>query len=133
MKGIQLLTVLMFVVSMNISCTGQTNTKEGENEALNAVEVFYFHLTRRCATCKTVEAESRKAVNELYGDEVSFTSYNLEEASGEQKADKLGVSGQTLLIVGGDKKINITPQGFMNARNPEKLKQIIKDHIDPLL
>ena len=127
------LTLLMFVVSMNIACTGQTNTKETKTEALNAVEVYYFHMTRRCYTCKMVEAETRKAVEELYGDEVSFQAYNVEEADGKQKAAELDVPGQALLIVSGDQKINITPQGFMNARNPEKLKQIIKDYIDPLL
>ena len=46
----------------------------------------------------------------------------------------MDVSGQTLLIVSGDTKINITNEGFMNAHsNPEKLKQIIKEKIDLLL
>ena len=49
-------------------------------------------------------------------------------------AGELGVSGQTLLIVSGETRINITNEGFMNARsNPEKLKQIMKEKIDPLL
>jgi len=51
-----------------------------------------------------------------------------------KKAEELGVSGQTLLIVSGDIKINITNEAFMYARSkPEKLKQVIKEKIDPLL
>ena len=53
---------------------------------------------------------------------------------GEQKGEQLGVSGQSLFIIEGDTKINITNEGFLNARsNPDKLKQIIKEKIDPLL
>ena len=49
-------------------------------------------------------------------------------------AGELGVSGQTLLIVSGDTRINITNEGFLNARSdPGKLKQIMKEKIDPLL
>jgi len=135
MKTIKLISLLFVMASMSISCTGQTNKDETKSvKKADDVQVYYFHNTRRCATCKAVEAESKKAVEELYGDKVAFAAYNLEEEKGEEKANELGVSGQTLLIVSGETKINITNEGFMNARNnPDKLKQIIKDKIDPLL
>jgi hypothetical protein len=48
--------------------------------------------------------------------------------------DQLGISGQTLLIVKGDKKFNITIEGFMYAEGkPEKYQSIIKQKIDSLL
>jgi hypothetical protein len=116
-----------------MSCVGQNNDNTGSQQTAD-VEVYYFHFTRRCATCKTVESEAKKAVQELYGDAVQFLTYNLDKNEGEQKADDLGVSGQTLLIVKDETKINITRAGFMNARNnPDKLKQIIKNKIDPLM
>ena len=81
-----------------------------------------------------VEAESKDIINELYKDKVVFSAYNLEENDGKERAGELGVSGQTLLIVSGESRINITNEGFINARsNPEKLKQIMKEKIDPLL
>lgn len=135
MKTFKIISLLLLVASMNGSCTGKTTTGETSPvQDTDDVHVYYFHNARRCATCKAVEAESKKAVEELYGDTVSFASYNLEEADGEQKADELGVSGQTLLIVSGDAQFNITNEGFMNARtNPDKLKQLIRDTIDPLM
>jgi len=135
MKTINLLSLLLIVAGINISCTGQNNKSEQPVvEKSDEVCVYYFHNTRRCATCEAVESESQKAVTELYGDRVRFEAYNLEEDTGEEKAEELGVSGQTLLIVGGDTKVNITNEGFMNARNnPGKLKQIIKEKIDPML
>ncbi len=136
MKAIKLLFIAAMVLSMNISCSAQTNKNDESTKVSKAekIEVFYFHYTRRCATCNAVESVSKEAINELYGDKVSFAEYNLDETDGETKGKELEVSGQTLLIVAGDTKINITNEGFMNARtNPDKLKQIIKEKIDPLL
>ena len=121
---------------MNFSCQAQADNSEKNTKVSIAyeIEVFYFHYTRRCVTCKAVEDVSKEAVAVLYGDMISFTGYNLEEQEGKEKSQDLGISGQTLLIVSGDTKINITNEGFMYARsNPEKLKQIISEKINPLL
>jgi predicted membrane-bound dolichyl-phosphate-mannose-protein mannosyltransferase len=131
-------TVFMVVITlfMTISCSAQTSKNEETSKISTAekVEVFYFHYTRRCATCNAVEKVSKEAIAELYGNKVSFTGYNLDDADGEAKGKELQISGQTLLIVAGDTKIDITNEGFMNARtNPEKLKAIIKEKIDPLI
>jgi len=111
--------------------TGQT-----ENES---IEVYYFHYTRRCATCQAVEDESLKALKELYPAEVEsgkvvFTSVNLEKESNEALAEKLQVAGQSLLIVKGGEQINLTNDAFKYARsNPEKLTAIIKEKVDQFL
>ena len=136
MKSVKYLFISLIVLSMNISCSAQTDKKNDNVRISNTgrIEVYYFHYTRRCVTCQSVENVSRQAVVELYGDKVVFNDFNLEEEYGKQKGEQLGVSGQTLLIVSGDTKINITNEGFMNARsNPDKLKQIIKEKIDSLL
>lgn len=136
MKSIKLLFIAVLALSMNSSYSAQTNEKENSTQVAKAgkVEVLYFHYTRRCVTCNAVESVTKEAIAEMYGDKVSFAEYNLEEMDGEIKGKELEVSGQTLLIVADNTKINITNEGFLNARsNPEKLKQIIKKHIDPLL
>ena len=136
MKLVNLLILLGLASILGTSCSAQP--EKNNNKSLvtveQDVEVFYFHNTRRCVTCQAVENVSREAVAELFGERVPFSEYNLEEQDGEQKATELGVSGQTLLIVSGEGKINITNEGFLYARsNPEKLKQIISDKITPLL
>ena len=134
MKTINFLAIAFITVfALNMSCFAQETIKD-ENKKVNNVEVFYFHFTRRCATCNAVESVSKKAVTDLYGTNVSFANYNLDEPEGESKGKELKVSGQALLIVKGETKIDITNEGFMNARsNPDKLKQLIKEKIDPLL
>jgi len=98
------------------------------------VQAYYFHNQVRCTTCKTVEAEAKMILSELYGDKVSFQSLNLEDKSAQETAKKLKVSGQTLLVVKGNQKINLTNEGFLYAvTNPEKLKSVIKEKVDPLV
>lgn len=136
MKKITILPLMLIALFMGVSCSAQTDRKI-DNTAVSQTgdpEVYYFHYTRRCVTCQAVETVSGESVKELFGDRVSFVGYNLDEKEGKEKARELGISGQALLIVNGDKKINITNEGFMYARsNPDKLKQIISDHITPLL
>lgn len=136
MKALNLLITATLLLGINFSCTGQADKKvktAGISESA-AVEVFYFHNTRRCITCNAVEAVTLETLTENYGEKIPFISYNLEEADGKTKAQELGVSGQTLLIVKGDTKINLTNEGFMYARNnPDKLKQLLSEKINPLL
>ncbi|MCT4636362.1 MAG: nitrophenyl compound nitroreductase subunit ArsF family protein [Bacteroidales bacterium] len=105
--------------SKSESTTKQETVKQSENN----INVYYFHFTRRCVTCNTVEKVTKESIKELYGDKVGFYSLNLEDEKGEKLAKKLNVTGQTLLVVKGDDKTNITNSAFMNARTkPEKLK-----------
>ena len=136
MKTFRILFITLLTLGTSISCSSQTNNREKGSSVSGSekVEVYYFHYTRRCATCNAVESVTKEAVAELYGSKVSFTDYNLEEEAGKKRGKELKVSGQTLLIVSGETRINITNDGFMNARsNPDKLKAIIKEKIDPLL
>jgi hypothetical protein len=136
-----LIITILFALSMfAISCKGQPEKKQtvaaipGKN-----VEVYYFHNTIRCATCLTIEFEARKNVEMLYPEmykegKITFTSLNLEEATGKTIGETLGISGQTLLIVSGNQKINITTDGFLYAvGKPDKFREVIKGKIDTLI
>jgi len=58
----------------------------------------------------------------------------MDNATGKAIAEKLQITGQTLLLVKGTQKINITNEGFLYARtNPEKFRSIIKEKVDGLL
>ncbi|MFA5817095.1 MAG: nitrophenyl compound nitroreductase subunit ArsF family protein [Bacteroidales bacterium] len=114
----------------------------GKNEPAQQVkkatptEVYYFHFTRRCATCQTVEKVAEQAVNEFFPEamkrgDVTFKSVNIEEKENEDLVKRLKVEGQALLIVNGKDQINITDKGFMYAVNePDKLKAEIKANVE---
>ena len=121
---------ILLLIALFLPVIGLSQTKQ-ENKT---IEAYYFHNATRCVTCKTVEAEAKADLEELYGDKVTFQSLNLEEDKTKQLAKQLEISGQTLLVVKGEKKVNLTNEGFLYAvNNPEKFKAIIKKKVDPLL
>lgn len=133
MKTIRLFLMLTVLIS-TIVCEAQTGQNENKVKGSGKVEAYYFHFNARCVTCKAVEAEAKAAIESLYSGKVTFQAVNLDESTGKAIAQSLQVPGQSLLIVKGDIKINITNEGFMYARsNPEKFKSIIKQKVDSLL
>lgn len=139
MKRVTLFVSILAFMFVSISCNNQGN-KRVIAQAISSsnVNVYYFHFTRRCATCLAVEENARKAFEVLYPNEVktgeySFTSLNLDEASTKGIADKLGVGGQSLMVVHGDKKIDITSAAWMAANDPEKMKTEIKSGIEKVV
>lgn len=105
-----------------------------QTETTAKVAVYYFHFNSRCAACKAVESEAQQDVKELFGEKVSFASYNLDDAAGEAKGKELGVNSQSLIAIKGDNIINLTNDGFMYARTkPEKFKKVLEEKIKPLL
>jgi len=124
MKTLKSIVVLFFLVP--VFAFSQNNSTK--------IEAYYFHNAMRCTTCKTVEAEAKADLKELYGDKVTFQALNLEEKSTDAIAKKLKVSGQTLLVVKGDKQVNLTNEGFLYAvTDPDKFKAKIKEKVDPLM
>lgn len=131
-------SIFLILLFIGILSTGCAQTKENNstsaNEKNDKIQVYYFHYSRRCATCNAVEEESKKAVESLFGEKVSFLSLNLDEDESSQIANVLEVSGQSLLIVRGDTKLDITNEAFLNARsNPEKLRKTIQTKINELM
>lgn len=135
MKTVKLILVLAAFFAGMTAFAGNNSIEESTQDKKEAkVNVYYFHTSARCVTCRTIEEEAKQDVKELFGDKVGFVSYNLDDEAGEAKGKELGVNSQMLLIVKDQQKINITNQGFLYARtNPEKFKQVIEEKIKPLL
>lgn len=143
MKGLINLLSFVLVVVVFQSCnnvSNETNTKSDEAETVvnteesNEVKAYYFHATRRCATCEAVEGVTKEALTEYYGDKIVFESINRDEEKDNPLLKKYEIGGQTLLFVKGDKVIDLTTDAFMNARsNPDKFKAKIKETLDPIL
>jgi hypothetical protein len=120
------------LVLLACSFIALTSLAEEKND-LSGIEVYYFHYSRRCVTCQAVEAVAQDALIDFYEGKIVLKSVNLDDKANSALAKKLGVKGQSLLIVKGDKKIDLTNEGFLNARsNPDKLASKIKETIDAL-
>ncbi len=133
--------IYLFILLLSLpSCNSKTNSSSSENEGVNTIvspdkaTVYYFHATRRCATCEAVEKVSKETLAEFYGQDVPFVSINRDENKNEALVKHYKVNGQTLLVVKNKQSINLTNNAFLNARtNPDKLKSKLKETIDSLL
>ena len=138
MKAFKILLTLALIVPV-LSCSAQGKKVTEKVAASDKIEAYYFHFTSRCVTCKAVEAQAKEDLEKLYPEQVkkgtiTFQAINLDDASSTAIAEKLKVSGQSLLLVKGSKQINITNEGFMYARNnPDKFKAVIKAKVDELI
>ena len=113
----------------------QINEQTVENRNHELIEVYYFHYTRRCITCNAIEEITKNCLNNFFAEDMKagklvFTSINLDEENSNAIAEELQVSTQSLLLVRGGKKTDLTNEAFMNAKDhPEELKSKIKDAI----
>ncbi|MDP4266195.1 MAG: nitrophenyl compound nitroreductase subunit ArsF family protein [Bacteroidota bacterium] len=136
MKKLLFISLAIILTLGTMSCSAQTKDKKKSVTSISKkVIVYYFHFTQRCNTCHAVEDNSKKAVEILYASQVkkgeyAFEGYNLDEAKSKELGKKLGVEGQTLLVTCGNKKEDITSQGFMYAHDFDKLKAEIKKAVD---
>jgi hypothetical protein len=141
MKTLRALMLIAIIMPVFFSCSAKSaDTKENSESVISKeINVYYFHFTRRCATCIAVEEKTNEILKQLYANEmedkiITFQAINLDEGNSKEIAEKLGVSGQCLLFVKGDIKIDLTSDGFMYARsNPEKLEEKIKETITNLM
>ncbi len=136
MKNIVMFSFALVLIMGSCSCNAQTNEKQdAKSTASTKVEVYYFHFTARCSTCHAVEDNAKRAFESLYPEQIkngdyAFKGLNLDDAGTKTIAEKLGVGGQTLLVVCGDKKIDLTSQGFLYAHDPDKIKEEIKKAVE---
>lgn len=141
MKTIKIILFLFLLVPI-LSCTGKPEKKTAETQTASdpeKIEAYYFHFTARCTTCRTIEASAKEFLETGYPEQfkngkISFQSVNLDEESSKTLAERLGVTGQALLLVRGEQKINITSEGFLYAvAKPEKFKELISEKVGILM
>jgi hypothetical protein len=128
-----LISIAGLVLFLSMGIRAQEESQKNKEEVITAakVEVYYFHNTRRCATCVAVEDVTLETLKESYPEQlksgiITFASLDLENDKNEPLARELHVSGQTLLIVKEGKKKDLTNDAFLYATTkPEKLKEKI--------
>ncbi|MCK5698554.1 MAG: hypothetical protein KAH93_01815 [Candidatus Aenigmarchaeota archaeon] len=80
--------------------TDATNT---EGMAIQKIEVFHFHRTQQCYSCKTVGAYAEETVKTYFSDELNsgkivFEHINAELPENKERTTKYGATGSSLWI-----------------------------------
>jgi hypothetical protein len=73
-------------------------------EAGNKVVVYYFHATRRCWTCKTIEAYSEEAITTGFAEQlesgaVEWRTVNIDEPENQHFVDDFQLATRTVVLV----------------------------------
>ncbi len=147
MKKVLFLTASFLVFTLFFACNG-TQKKEHSNENRGAkqinvqpgaVEVYYFHGSIRCETCVAVDEHTHQYLIDLFPDkmksgDIVFQSINIDENERPDLIKKYQIYGQTLLVIKGDKVIDLTDKAFQYVTtNPEKWKRIVKETVQKLI
>ena len=133
------LSIFFLLGVFSIVPTNKSNANKPVISEKAKVEVYYFHYTRRCATCQAVESEAKNDLDALYpalvkAGTIVFKSINLDEEGSTAIAETCKAEVQSLLIISGKKRFDLTENAFMYARSkPENIKKEIKKIIDPLV
>jgi hypothetical protein len=136
----RILTLFSLIFFFALQSESELQAQEAQKATTveEVIEVYYFHYTRRCVTCRIVERETQNAINEFFPEmakdgKIVYLPLNIEEGDNLDLAGQLGVSGQTLLIKSSKKQADITNRVFMSVRNTERLRQEVKTAIEGVM
>ncbi|MBI9068376.1 MAG: hypothetical protein JEZ09_13865 [Salinivirgaceae bacterium] len=133
MKKILIIGLTAFIM---LSCQTNSKPKHSETSDKNEtsfdavpsenVKAFYFHSTRRCNTCVSIEKVVKNTLQLIYKGDVELKLVNVEEDKNKDILKEYNITSKTLLLVVNGEQINLTNEAFMYAvSKPEKLKNLI--------
>jgi hypothetical protein len=75
-----------------------------KTDAGNKVIVYYFHATRRCLTCKTIEAYSEEAIKSGFAEDLEsgsmeWRAVNVDEPENKHFIDDFQLATKTVVLV----------------------------------
>ena len=104
--------------------------------------VYYFHLTNRCPTCLSIEANTRKVLNDYFKTQVDngtivFKTFNVDLPENKEIAKKYNAYGATLTLTGlsGEKEkiVDLTNFAFSKIHTEGAFAPELKMKIEELL
>lgn len=103
------------------------------------IDVYYFHITNRCNTCTSIEAQVKKTINTHFTAQVQSGNLvlhilNCELPENKAIAEKYLAYGSTLAITrtfnGKEATEDITGWAFQKVHTPEVFVSELKSKID---
>jgi hypothetical protein len=152
MKPRSILTVvlLVFVAAsvgyMVVSETGKEKPAEAvagtsENDGDKTV-VYYFHATKRCLTCRTIESYTEEAITSGFGDQIAdgkmeWKSINLDLPENEHFVEDYQLATRTVVLVekknGTDIRWSRLDRVWELVHDKEQFVSYIRDETDDFL
>lgn len=136
MKRVLFITMMLLTTSTLFAQTQNLNKK-------TKLLVYYFHVTDRCNTCRSIEAVTTKVLNENFKTELDseiivFKTFNVEYPENKYICEKYQAYGATLALTkiefGAEVKIeDMTNFAFSKIHTEEAFISGLKSKIEELL
>lgn len=141
----------LFISSLFLAgCNQQPIISESKAQEINQtvakedrIEIIGFHRIRRCATCLSMERNTKETLDkyfqkELENGDITFQSINIEESILEsvELVNKYQATGSSIFvnkIQAGEDHIELDANAWKLARQDEKFQSYFKEKIDNLL
>lgn len=146
MKGLFILlsAVLLFTACNNSTPANDVKTSEVSINSVkqNRVEVYCFHGTRQCETCKNMKANTKTALDtyfavQLKDSTIVFSIIDVDDEKNEKLAEKFQATGTALMInkVVNEKDsiVDWSDFAFEKANDNEVYISELKTMIDAIL
>ena len=113
-----------------------------EQEITDKIIAYYFHGTRRCFTCKKIEAYSREAIEtkfkkELESDQLEFRSINFDEEENKHFIKDYELYTKSLVICDYNKGKQVRWKNlekvWQHVKNKEDFFKYVQDEISAYL
>lgn len=147
---LKIITLWLLAATLLVSCSQSSNKQVSDaktdtisQQSKAQLHVYYFHLTNRCVTCNSIEANVKEVIENKFANElkqgiISFESINIQEKENWDIAEEYETANASLFITRntdqGKKTSDLTAQAFMLSKNkPDEFKKIIQDTIQSLL
>ncbi len=136
MRNFLILSIVLFLsmLSNPESNMAQKKSKKADPE----IDVYYFHRTVRCVTCKKVEEFASKTLQENFANEISqgiirFITVNVEEEINFELTEKISGGNNGLYLVKhsktDDQIIDLNDAAYDNIRDEAKFKEAVSAKI----
>jgi hypothetical protein len=134
------------MISCNQTTKTESNSKTTDSTKVSAnlkLQIYYFHVTNRCATCNSIETNVKSVLEsnfkkELESGVIAFQSLNIDEKENWELAEKYQTANASLfltsVIKGKEKNLDLTTQAFTLSKNqPDEFKKMVMDSINMLI
>lgn len=134
-------TSVLFIAVL-ISTMAFTQGKELQSNKTH-LDVYYFHRTDRCATCLSIEENTKSTLDQYFAEElkngtIRFYSICYEGDTDKEAIEKYNADGPALYLTkikkGKETNKNLTDFAFDNSlHNSDKFKSGLRNKINELL
>jgi hypothetical protein len=137
--------IILIGIILSLQLFGQQNTDTviSNNPQNLKLKVYYFHITHRCNTCRSIEANVRKTIDDFFLKElvtgvIDLYVVNSDLPENKELVTKYDAYGATLAfsqyINGAEQKpIDLSEWAFKEIQFPELFVSRFKDKISELI